>query len=252
MKTKKLKGISASTLKIIALTTMLIDHIGAVLLERGLLPIITSAVLTGNSFDYILTDYETWNRINFFLRLIGRIAFPIYCFLLVEGFLHTRNVKKYAIRLGLFALISEVPFDLAFYGEFFNLGMQNVFFTLLIGLCTLWCLKSLENLPSVQIPFRTFYILVTLIGMILAEFLQTDYSAFGVLLIVLLYLFRNNRKQQSIVGAISTLWEYTAPLAFLCTYFYNGEKGKQLPKAFFYSFYPIHLIFLFIIRILLF
>lgn len=245
MKTKKIKGISASTLKIIALITMFIDHIGAVLLEQGLLPIISSAVLAGNSFNYIPTDYKTWNHINFFLRLIGRISFPIYCFLLVEGFLHTRNIKKYALRLGLFALISEIPFDLAFYGEFFNLGRQNVFFTLLIGLCTIWSMKSLENLPQNQ---ASFHILVALTSMMLAEFLQTDYSAFGVLLIILLYLFRNNRKQQSIVGAISTLWEYTAPLAFLFTYFYNGERGKQLPKAFFYSFYPIHLIFLSIIR----
>ena len=247
MKATNLKGISASTLKIIALTTMFIDHTGAILLERGLLPIIASSVLAGHSLDYLPTDYEFWHRINFFLRLIGRIAFPIYCFLLVEGFLHTRNVKKYAIRLGLFALISEVPFDLAFYGEFFNLGMQNVFFTLLIGLCTLWCLKSLENIPFGQTPF---HILVTLTGMILAEFLQTDYSAFGVLLIVLLYFLKENRKTQSIVGAISTLWEYTAPLAFLFTYHYNGERGKQLPKAFFYSFYPIHLLLLFTIQIL--
>ena len=245
MKTTKSKGMSASTLKIIALITMLIDHIGAVLLERGLLPLISSAVLAGNSLDYLPTDYETWNRINFFLRLVGRIAFPIYCFLLVEGFFHTRNIKKYALRLGFFALISEIPFDLAFYGEIFNLGMQNVFFTLLVGLCTLWGMKSLENLPANQAPFHIF---IALTGMILAEFLQTDYSAFGVLLIILLYLFRNNRKQQSIVGAISTLWEYTAPIAFLCTYFYNGERGKQLPKAFFYNFYPIHLILLSIIR----
>ena len=213
MKTTKTTGISASTLKIIALTTMFIDHIGAVLLERGLLPVISSAVLAGHSFDYLPTDYETWYYVNFFLRLIGRISFPIYCFLLVEGFLHTKNIKKYAIRLGLFAIISEIPFDLAFCGEIFNLSMQNVFFTLLIGLCTLWGMKSLENLHQNQAPFR---ILVALTGMILAEFLQTDYSAFGILLIVLIYIFKDNRKKQSIVGAISTLWEYTAPIAFLC------------------------------------
>ena len=65
MKATKPTGISASTLKIIALTTMLIDHIGAVLLEKGLLPLIASAVLAGHSFDYLPTDYETWNHINF-------------------------------------------------------------------------------------------------------------------------------------------------------------------------------------------
>ena len=247
MKMTKSKGISASTLKLIALITMFIDHIGAILLERGLLPIIASSVLAGHSFEYLPTNYETWYYINFLLRLIGRISFPIYCFLLVEGFLHTKNVKKYAFRLGLFAFISEVPFDLALHGEFFNFSTQNIFFTLFLGLCTLCAMKALENLPPQQAPFR---ILVALTGMILAQFLQTDYSAFGVLLIVLLYLLKDNQKKQCIVGAISTLWEYTAPFAFLFTYHYNGERGKQLPKAFFYSFYPIHLILLFTIKIL--
>lgn len=245
MKPTKPINISASTLKIIALITMLIDHIGAVLLEKGLLPFISSAVLAGTSLNYLETDYKTWYYINFFLRFIGRISFPIYCFLLVEGFLHTKNVKNYALRLALFALISEIPFDLAFYGQLWNLGMQNVFFTLFIGLCTLIGMKSLESLPKNQVPFR---LLVAFTGMILAEFLQTDYSAFGVLLIVLLYQFRNNLKQQSIIGAISTLWEYTAPLAFVLTYQYNGERGKQLPKFFFYSFYPLHLLLLVLIR----
>ena len=235
------KGLTGSTLKIIAMIAMLIDHIGAAVLVR----VIRS---TGD-----MSLYEGYA----ILRKIGRIAFPIFCFLLVEGFIHTKNVKKYAIRLGLFALISEIPFNLAFYGEVFHSG-KNVFFTLLIGLCTIWGMKALETLPSwqIQIPFR---ILIAFTGMIIAKFLRTDYADFGVLLIVLLYLFRNNRKQQSIVGAISiiwrfinTIWRYTAPLAFLCTYFYNGERGKQLPKAFFYSFYPIHLLLLYAIRILLF
>ncbi len=255
MKTKQLKGISASTLKIIALITMFIDHVGAVLIEEGVFPVLSSRILARKYSAYIPIDYEFWNPIYDVLRLIGRFSFPIYCFLLVEGFIHTKSVKKYAMRLGLFALISEIPFNLAFYGEVFHSG-KNVFFTLLIGLCTIWAMKALETLPSwqIQIPLR---ILIAFTGMIIARFLRTDYADFGVLLIVLLYVFRNNRKQQSIVGAISMIWKfsirrYTAPLAFLFTYFYNGERGKQLPKAFFYSFYPIHLLLLFAIRTLLF
>lgn len=241
-------GISGSTLKYIALITMFIDHIGSILLEGGLLPIISSAVFAGNSFDYLPADYDMWSHINLVLRLIGRISFPLYCFLLVEGFLHTKNLRRYAFRLGLLAVLSEIPYDFARFDSFFNLEMQNVYFTLFLGLCTLWALKSFDDLPPAQAPFKY---LVVLVGAMLAHFLQTDYGAFGVLLIVVLYLFRFDRMRQSILGAICTVWEYTAPAAFLLTYRYDGTRGKQLPKWFFYGFYPMHLLLLACLRMLL-
>ncbi len=248
MKYKKKSCLSGSTLKWIAIITMFIDHIGAAFLECGLLPKIASSVLAGNAFDFLPKDYHFWYNFDSILRYIGRLAFPIFCFLLVEGFLHTKNLKQYALRLGLFALISEVPFDLAFNRHVLELTSQNVFFTLFIGLLVLWGLQYFEaTLPSHMAPLRY---LVALTGMMIAHFLQTDYSAFGVLLIVLLYEFKNNRLWQCIAGAILTLFKsYTAPLAFLLIYFYNGERGKQLPKYFFYAFYPIHLLLLYFLRI---
>lgn len=250
MTQKKHTGLTSFQLKLIALCAMFIDHIGVILLENGLIPRITNAVILGNSLNYLPTDYQFWNYTNLVLRLIGRLAFPIFCFLLTEGFLHTRSIPKYTLRLGLFAVLSEIPFDLALYNTWFDLRSQNVFFTLLFGLLTLWCMKCLETLPPQQQPFCY---LVALTGMILAEFVQTDYGAFGVLLIVVLYIFRSSRKWQSIAGAVLTLWQsFTAPLAFLCTYFYNGTRGRHLPKYIFYVFYPLHLLFLFFVRIILF
>ncbi len=243
----KKSGLTGSHLKWIAIITMFIDHIGAVILENGLLLQVSNAVLGGNSFDFLVADYHFWYNCNLVLRFIGRLSFPLFCFLLVEGFLHTKNLKKYALRLGLFAIISEVPFDLAVYNNYFDLTSQNVFFTLLIGLVVLWSMNYFsETLPANMTPCRY---LVAATGMLFAEFFQTDYAAFGVLLIVLLYELRSSRKWQCILGAILTLFSsYTAPLAFLFIYFYNGERGRQLPKYFFYAFYPVHLLLLYFIR----
>lgn len=134
------KGISGSTVKIVAVVTMLIDHIAAAILTRMVIArgffVVTQS---GN-----MTEIASWmskNGVLFFgmmlMRLIGRLGFPIFCFLLVEGFQKTRNVRRYALRLGLFALISEIPFDLAFSGRILEFGYQNVYFTLFLGLAAL-------------------------------------------------------------------------------------------------------------------
>jgi len=246
----KKTGLTGSHLKWIAIITMLIDHIGAALLELGLLPKIANAVLAGNSFDYVVADYHFWYRVDTVLRAIGRVSFPIFCFLLVEGFLHTKNIKRYALRLGLFALISEIPFDLTFNGNFLEASYQNVFFTLLFGLLGIWGVQYFKSTLPSHITFLGYISALT--AAVAAHFLHTDYGAFGVLTIVLLYELKNSRKWQCIAGAIWMLFKnYTAPLAFLFVWFYNGERGKQLPKYFFYAFYPIHLLLLYFLRMLI-
>ncbi len=134
------KGISGSTVKIIAVAAMLIDHIAAVVMMRQILA--NGYMETAESGN--LASMMEWlmeNGVLFYsyqvMRYIGRLGFPIFCFLLVEGFQRTRNVKKYALRLAAFALVSEIPFDLATSGEFFYMKHQNVFFTLLFGLLAL-------------------------------------------------------------------------------------------------------------------
>ena len=246
----KKTGLTGSNLKWIAIITMLIDHIGAALLEIGLLPKVADAVLAGNSFDYVMADYHFWYRFDDVLRAIGRLSFPIFCFLLVEGFLHTKDVKKYALRLGLFALISEIPFDLAFNERILEISYQNVFFTLFIGLLVLIGLKYFEETLPLHLSWLRFIVAIT--GILFAVFLRTDYDAFGIILIVLLYEFRNYKLLRCIAGAILMLFNNTTGcLAFLLIWFYNGERGKQLPKYFFYAFYPAHLMLLWLVRMLI-
>lgn len=129
------KGFTGSTIKLIAIIAMLIDHTAAVILERMMM---REGYMLAMSNTDLMPSWIAGHRLLYFsymtMRLIGRFGFPIFCFLLVEGFLHTHNRIKYALRLFLFALVSEIPFDFAFRGKWFYTGYQNVFFTLFLGL----------------------------------------------------------------------------------------------------------------------
>lgn len=244
----KKKGISGSTLKMIAIITMFIDHVGAVILERMLMQRMEGVAIVGPRF---IMENATLYIADMVLRLIGRLGFPIFCFLLIEGFQHTRNVTKYAVRLLLFAIISELPFDLGFCGKPLHWGYQNVFFTLFIGLLVMIALdyvyKKLENQKVVRI---IVYVMVIAIGMVIAEFLKTDYSAIGVLTISVMYLFRHKRMLETGLGcAVLTVlnpMEITSFLMMLPINWYNGERGWNI-KWLFYVFYPVHILVLFLI-----
>ena len=128
--TKNFKILSGSTLKLIAVISMFIDHAAHILM---------------NSFDFMGVKIYGNYTVYYVLRLVGRLAFPIFCFLIVEGFLHTRNVKKYCMRLAIFAVISEIPFNLMLSGKLIDLNHQNVYFTLLFGVIALELYKYFDN-----------------------------------------------------------------------------------------------------------
>lgn len=234
----KRRGLSGSTLKFIAMITMLIDHIGAAVLLRYIL-----------SIQGCVMDIAYYNRLVMLYRVmrgIGRIAFPIYCFLLVEGFLKTHNLKKYILRLGIFALLSEIPFDLCFTSSFFSLGYQSVMLTLLIGVITMWGVSVLERRVHNRIALVCGSMAVIAAGAAAAELLQTDYGYMGVACIMVLYALRRIKWMQITGGCLAFAWEIWAPLAFIPIGFYNGKRGLKL-KYVFYLFYPMHLLILYLI-----
>ncbi len=230
-KTTKGNGISADLLKWIAIITMFIDHIGAAVVEKT---------------NIYLLPYG--KVLDFTLRFIGRLAFPIFCFLLIEGFYHTRSRQKYLCNLLIFAIISEIPFEISFLGEIV-IGFRNVYWTLAIGMGVMLLLEKVKEYAVKKRNLCAFLIIVS--GAVLAELLHTDYGAIGVILIYILYKLRDDRKQQCICGAIATAYEITAPIAFLLIYRYNGVRKQKHLKYFFYAFYPLHLLFLYWIRTLI-
>lgn len=266
------KNYTGYHLKLIALITMLIDHIAAVVIWRVYVAsfAITASmqisdgigdkivVWVANNQDMVYSVYEM-------MRYIGRMAFPIYCFLLVEGFLHTRSVKKYAMRLFLFALVSEIPFDLALTGTWWNTQYSNVFFTLIIGLLMIWALSYVEKFYEFWkeknwdkfLGNLIFVVTGGFVAIVLGGFadivLKTDYGMAGVFAIGVIYMLRNFKEAGFamsilLLSVMSSSSEILALLMLIPLMRYNGARGKNT-KYLFYAFYPVHLFVLALICI---
>ena len=233
---------SGAVIKRIAVITMLIDHIAAAFFH-----VFTSRFDGSQAFAGADMIYDI-------MRIVGRTSFPLFCFLLVEGFVHTKSLWRYLLRLFMFALVSETAFDLAFFDCVWDLEMQNVFFTLFFGVLAMVPLRwgLLKQKRKTGMIYMLAGILGTLCCAGAAHHLRTDYGAKGVLLIVLLYLLRDNRMWACISGYITMCvcmrnsWCFPA---FYLMNVYNGKRGKGA-KYFFYVFYPAHLLLLAGIRIL--
>ena len=219
---------SGSILKLVAMISMLIDH---------------TAAATLRFMSMNATQVQVYNL----MRDIGRMAFPIYCYLLVEGFLHTTDVKKYLTRLGLFALLSEIPFDLAITGKVLEFGHQNVFFTLFLGLVSIWVVDFIQKK---RLPVTGY--VVVFICLCTAWMMHTDYAYTGVLVIIVMYLLRRKKVLAFLAGCGLLLLFYgtgelPALVGIIFVALYNGRRGLNL-KYFFYLFYPVHLALLAIVR----
>ena len=229
-----MKGVSGSWLKMIACVSMLIDHMA-------------SHVFRGMDWAYYVFFQIGHHEITpyFIMRsVIGRWAFPIFAFLIVEGFLHTHDRRKYGMNLLGFALISEIPYNLVHANRFFYSG-QNVFFTLLLGYLGLCVIEryreDMKQLAKYLVPLFVASILF-----------RSDYGCAGFGFILMLYLLRNNKLLMSIVGTGALPSTIFSGMAFIPIWFYNGERGFVRGKVWkyaFYAFYPIHLLILYFVKL---
>ncbi len=226
---QKYRIISGSTLKIIAVVTMLIDH--------------SAAVLVGCLFTNVYDTDNKYVKLYNLMRGIGRLAFPIYCFLLTEGFVHTHDRKKYASNLLIFAVISEIPWNLEHTGKL-TFNYQNVFFTLFLGVLGMTLYEKYKgNIRNQAISLIVIYCISILI--------KCDYGCSGFCFIMMLYILRNNELLRGVIGAgfLSSTWK--AGIAFIPISLYNGERGfikGKFMKYLFYAIYPVHMFILYIIK----
>ncbi len=235
-------GISGAALKRIAVISMLADHFALVFLQNGVL-----FGLDQGRFGWSVGPevFGILEQTALCLRIFGRIAFPVYCFLLVEGFLHTKNYGKYLRNLIVFALISEAPFDVAVTGALFEPQAQNIYWTLAVGLAGLHAMRWAERLEEGLRWFACGAVL--LLAGAVGELLAVDYGYMGIALILILYLARNSRILlfSTVVlfslCAMPLVYEIGSVPAGLAICLYNGRRGTIRHKMFYYWFYPAHL-----------
>lgn len=224
--------LSTNLLKLIAMAAMLADHASVIFLGE---------------------HTTVW-------RNIGRIAFPIFAFLIAQGAIHTKNRLKYLFRLVLFAFISEVPYDLAFGSSYFDMESQNVFFTLSLGLVSIFMLGFFQKNKVGILGLVT-----TAVCGLGAYYLNSDYGFMGVVVITLMFVFSAASQSVKYIGfamsALMTAISYVpviniffipaqlpAVLSAVPIAFYNGKPGKKMNKYIFYAFYPAHILVLYLIK----
>ena len=231
-KFENLQKINGAQLKYIAFASMFIDHFN-------------KAIIT-----LFLTGSGALNIITTIFDILGRIAFPIFCFCIVEGFFKTKSRWKYLRNLLVFAAISEIPYDMFQSAVFINTWSQNILWGLALGLFTIMIIDKLKERIKKR-PLRIFVsIIIVALSSLGSMLISADYEYYAIIIIYIYYLFYDKRLLASGLGYLVIIKEIYAILGFATVLLYNGEKGKQ-NKTFNYLFYPVHLLILGIIRMVL-
>lgn len=251
--------LSGNQIKMIAVVCMFIDHFWAVFyitFSRLVInPMLQAGLMTVEQAEILLGIYN-------FFRGIGRIAFPLFCFAFAEGYAHTHSKGRYLLRLALFALISEVPFDITFsfgggpegwseeIARYWPMYWrhQNVFFTFLLAFSGLWLMEKASALVKWKPLAFLLQCGVAFVVCYSAEFkVRGDYDGFGVFFIFVAYFLRKNRIVQ-IAGLILATLLFNPgcepipfAIALVLMLLYNGQRGQRNLKYFFYWFYPVHI-----------
>lgn len=233
-KLDKLRIFSGAQLKYIAFLSMLADHVNKALIYPFL------------SGEGIL------QRISDAFDILGRIAFPLFAFFLVEGFFKTGNRKKYLASLLIFGIISEIPFDMALSGVFFEPNSNNIMFTLALMLITIWTIDILKEKMQNMSKYTWYPVSFVIVGImcIISMVTGLDYEYHAIMIGYLFYIFYNKRVFAIFLGYLAIFKEVWSLLGFSLILTYNGKRGKQ-NKLFNYCFYPVHLLILGILRIYL-
>lgn len=225
----KYKILSGSTLKLIACISMLADHLAKFYFTKFDWANVVWFSIAGRSMS-----------LSQLMIMFGRFAFPLFAFLLVEGFLHTSNRRKYGLNLIILALISEIPFNLM-QGHTLMFSKQNVMFTLLLGYLAMCSLEYFKNKPVISL-------VLLLVMFFISRYFQADYRTAGFIFILLMYGLRKERVIRTVACPVLLQMKLMVFLSLLLTCLYNEKRGfikTPFLKYCFYAFYPVHMLLIY-------
>lgn len=230
-KLRKIQILNGAQLKYIAFASMLIDHVNKA--------IILPYLEVGGTLSKISSVFD----------VLGRIAFPLFSFFIVEGFFRTHSRKKYLLNLLFFAFISEIPYDMFSSKVILEFRLNNVLFSLSLSLITIWILDEFRKRYEEKIGrlWILFSIPLLIIMFFISTFVSGDYDFHAVMTAFVFYILYEKPVAGAICAYLTIVKEVWSILGFGLTAMYNGKKGKQ-NKIFNYLFYPVHLLILGLMR----
>ncbi|MCC8066191.1 MAG: conjugal transfer protein TraX [Clostridiales bacterium] len=245
-----LPGFTADGLKQFACAAMLIQNIGIAVVENGLIHLDQYTQEELSAAMETDSQLMTLAGVGSVMQIIGGLAVPIFAFLLVEGFLYTSDYRNYLLRLLGFAVISEIPYDLAISGKWMDWSSQNALVTMAVCLMMLYFLRMLGKRAEdgsgrgSRIAVVLLQLLLVLCAILWVTMLRGEFGLCMVLLTAVFYLLYDKKGLKLVLGALISLLYVSGPLAFYGIWCYTGERKERLPKYAYYVFYPLHLLVL--------
>jgi heme/copper-type cytochrome/quinol oxidase subunit 4 len=242
-------SITADGLKLFACITMLIQTVGIAIIEKGMIHLDQytqtglSEALAEDSHLMMLAGMGS------VMQLVGGLAIPVFAFLLVEGFRHTSNYRNYLLSVVLFALLSEIPYDMAMSQRLADWSSQNALVSMSISLMMLYFLDMMKEKSGWM--YQAARLLLVVCAVLWVTLLRAQYGFCIVLLAAVFYLFYSKPIWKTILGILISLLYVTGPLSFYGIWCYNEKRSDRLPKYVYYIFYPLHLLVLGVISMML-
>lgn len=232
-------SISVNALKIAGALLLTLYFFSVAVIQNGILHVNSCTPAQLN--ELLASDAQAmlWAGIASVAEIIGMIAISIYAYLLVQGMEHTSSTGKYALSVLVFALISEVPYDLAVYGQVWNWDSQNTLWTVLIALVTLWMMKFAEGRGIITYVLSA---VAALGGCLWAILINCKFGWGFVLIASVLFLLRKRRTMSLIAGLGVSLVYVTAAMGFILISMCSGERRtgeNKLEKYAYYAYYPL-------------